>query len=158
MLAAGAIVLAMVESSFPPIFSAVPGVKLGLSNIVVMYVLFFVGGTNAYAVAGIKSLFVLLLRGPVAALLSLTGGMLSVTIIVVLVFLTKKRASHLILSVAGAVTHNLGQLIVVAFLYTKFVFWAYLPTLIVSGILAGIATAVLMKWILPALQKLGFNR
>ncbi len=152
-----AIVLSIVENSLPPIMINVPGVKLGLSNIAVMYGLFFLSKRQGYMIAILKASFVFFTRGTVAGLLSLVGGILSLTIIVILMLLFKKKISYLLLSIAGAIFHNIGQLIGVSLIYTSVYIWAYLPVLIVTGILAGIGTSTLLKFILPAFNKLGLK-
>lgn len=157
LLFAIAMVLSVVESSFPPIMAAVPGVKMGLSNIAVMYALFFLNKRQAYTIAILKAGFVFLTRGAASSLLSLCGGILSLTIMVILMIVFKKRISYLVLSIFGAVFHNIGQLIAISFIFTSIYIWAYLPVLLFSGILAGIATSILLKFILPALQRVGLK-
>lgn len=154
LLFAIAIVLSMAESAFPPIFFAIPGIKLGLSNIAVMYCLFFLGKREAISIAVLKSGFVFITRGAVAAALSLTGGIFSVVVMIVLMLIFKEKISYLVISIAGALFHNIGQLIAISLIYTSIYIVAYLPVLIVFGVIAGIATSVLLKLILPAFKKL----
>lgn len=87
LLFAMAIVLSVVENSFPSIIIGVPGVKLGLSNIAVMYGLFFLSKRQGYMIAVLKAVFVFFTRGTVAGLLSLLGGILSLTIMVLLLLI-----------------------------------------------------------------------
>lgn len=68
LMFAAAIVLSIVENMLPPIVVAVPGVKFGLSNIAVMYALFFLGKKQAYTIAILKGLFAFITR--LAGLLS----------------------------------------------------------------------------------------
>jgi heptaprenyl diphosphate synthase len=68
------LVLNLVENMIPPITGLPPGVKLGLSNIVVMYCLFNVNKTTAFSIASLKSVFVLITRGATAGLLSFAGA------------------------------------------------------------------------------------
>jgi len=153
MLFALAMVLSFLEGMLPVLPAMPPGVKLGLSNIVTMYTLFFLGRRSAYTIAVLKSLFVLMLRGPVGASLSLAGGLLSVTVMLLLMALPQEP-SKLILSVCGAVFHNIGQLLMsVAVLKSAFAF-AYLPVMILSGVAMGLLTAMLLKLLLPYLSRL----
>ena len=157
LLFALALILALVEDVIPtPVF--VPGIKLGLSNIVVMYTMFFVGKRQALAIAVLKAGFVFLTRGLIASLLSLSGGLLSVAVMLLLLLIFGKRISYMMLSVAGAVCHNAGQLLTAAAIYTSLVLWGYLPVLVLSGIVAGAATSVLMRVTMPALNKLGLSK
>lgn len=57
-------------------------------------------------------------------------------------------------SVVGAIFHNIGQTAAVSAIYTNLTLWAFLPVLLISAILAGAATSVLLKVTLPALKKL----
>jgi heptaprenyl diphosphate synthase len=152
-----AIILSIIENSLPPLPIAVPGVKFGLSNIAVMYVLFFVGKESAYMVAVLKAVFVFATRGWIASVLSLTGGILSLTIMILLMVLFREKVSYLILSIAGAVFHNIGQLIAVSIVYTNLYLMYFMPVLLVTGVLAGIVTSVLLNVIRPAFKRVGFN-
>lgn len=152
-----AIILSIIENSLPTLPIAVPGVKFGLSNIAVMYVLFFVGKESAYMVAVLKAVFVFATRGWIASVLSLTGGILSLTIMILLMVLFREKVSYLILSIAGAVFHNIGQLIAVSIVYTNLYLMYFMPVLLVTGVLAGIVTSVLLNVIRPAFKRVGFN-
>jgi len=157
LLFAVAIVLSAVENTLPPLPIAVPGVKLGLSNIAVMYALFFLGRRQALAIAILKALFVFITRGAIAAFLSLSGGILSLIIMIVVMMLFKDKISYLMISVLGSVFHNIGQFIAIYFIYTTIYIWAYLPILLISGVIAGIATSTLLRFIFPAFKKLGLE-
>ncbi len=148
-----AIVLSMIESSLPQIVP-VPGVKMGLSNIAVMYALFFVGGKEAFAVAVLKSAFVLVTRGVTAGFLSLLGGLLSLLIMLVLLKIFKEKISYLMLSVSGSVFHNVGQYVGISLIYTSIGLWGYIPVLLLSGLLAGGLTATFLRMVMPALNKI----
>jgi heptaprenyl diphosphate synthase len=154
LLFATAIVLAVLENMLPPLPIAVPGVKFGLSNIVVMYALFFLGARQAYTIGVLKALFVLITRGLVAGALSFAGGMLSITIMLLLLYLFKDRVSYLIVGVTGAISHNIGQFLVITVLYAGTGIWGYLPVLLISGLVAGLITATLLRTVMPALRRL----
>ncbi len=157
LLFAVVLVLSVVENQLQ-IPVPVPGVKLGLSNIVVMYSLFFVEKKEALLLAVLKSIFVFLTRGAVAALLSFCGGLLSVLGMILFLFLFKEKISYLMISILGAVFHNIGQIAAVSLLYTNLFLWAYAPVLLLSGVIAGAATSALLKVTLPALKKVGFSK
>lgn len=156
LLFAVVLVLAVLENELQ-IPVPVPGVKLGLSNIVVMYSLFFVEKKEALLLAVLKALFVFLTRGAVASFLSLCGGLLSVLAMILFLLIFKEKISYLMVSILGAVFHNIGQIIAISILYTNIYLWAYFPVLLISGIVAGIATSTLLKVTLPALKRLGFK-
>lgn len=154
MLFAVALVLSVVENFFPPISAGIPGIKLGLSNIAVMYALFFLHKRQAFTIAVLKAVFVAATRGFVAGLLSLGGGVLSIAVMSLLVFIFKDRISYLVLSIFGSVSHNVGQFIIISLLYTNMFLWIYLPVLLIAGVAAGIATSALLRFILPAFERL----
>ena len=103
-----------------------PGVKFGLSNIAVMYALFFLSKGQAYSIAVLKSLFVAMTRGMIAGILSLSGGILSLTVMLILMVLFRDKASYAVISISGAIAHNLGQFVAISFIYTGMYLWAYL--------------------------------
>ena len=94
MLFALAMVLSFVESSIMPIFALPPGVKLGLSNIVVMYCMVYMGFASAAELTVMKGLFAFLTRGATAGFLATIGGMFSITIMFVLKFLLKDKVNY----------------------------------------------------------------
>ena len=135
-----AMILSFVESRIPA-FVAIPGVKVGLANIAVIFALYKLGWREAIAVSVIRVLLVALLFGSVVSLAySIAGAVISLSLMILL----KKIGvfTEVAVSVVGGITHNVGQ-ILVAFLLleTKVVFY-YLPFLLVSGVIAGIAVGV----------------
>lgn len=154
LILATGLVLSVLENMMPPLPVSVPGVKFGLSNIAVMYALFFLGKKQAYMVGILKSVFVLITRGGIAFLLSFFGGVASITVMIVLMVLFKEKITYLIISVFGAVFHNIGQFIVIMVIYSGMNMWAYFPVLTLSGLIAGIVTATLLKLIMPVFQRL----
>lgn len=155
MLFAAAIALSFLESLLPALPFLPPGVKLGLSNIVTMYAVFVLGPKAGYSVAVMKSLFVFLTRSLIAASMSLAGGLVSVTVMLLLSRLPSVRTAYLLLSVFGAISHNLGQLIVARFVVgSGKVILSYLPLLVISGAVMGVVTGLVLKVVMPHIQKL----
>ena len=147
--------LAMVFSYLESLVSIpglLPGMRLGLSNLVTMYCLFFLGKSSGYTMAVLKAGFVVLTRGAVAGVLSLSGGLLSVTAIVLLDCLSKHSLHYVTLSAVGAVFHNIGQLVVARFLTSVFLYY-YIPVLLLTGLAVGIMTGKLFIWIIPYLPE-----
>ena len=110
LLFALAMALSFIEGTLT-IPGLLPGMKLGLANIVVMYALFFMGPRQALVLDVLKALFVFLVSGFTAGFLSLCGGLLSLLVMWVLYYLLPVRPTWFILSVCGALTHNVGQLL-----------------------------------------------
>lgn len=143
MLLAIAIVLNILES-FIPVF--VPGVKLGLANIVVLIMLYEFKSTEALLVNLLRILLVGLLRGNLLSptfLMSLSGGVFS--FLVMFLFSRIKVFSPIGVSVLGAVSHATGQVIVAMILLgTKAVVY-YLPFIGILSIITGVFSGILTK-------------
>lgn len=129
-----------------------PGVKLGLSNLAVMYGLFFLGAKSAFTLAVLKSGFVFLTRGAISGFLSLSGGLLSI-LVMALVKGKKENLSYIMLSIFGAVSHNLGQLIASRMILNQFLYY-YFPILLISGVLMGVLTGTTLGYLMPYFKKI----
>ena len=134
-----------------------PGMKLGLANIVVMYALFFMGPRQALVLDVLKALFVFLVSGFTAGLLSLCGGLLSLLVMWVLYYLLPVRPTWFILSVCGALAHNIGQLLGAGVIISSSLSFYYAPVMRVLGLVMGALTSITLKALLPALGKMGFS-
>ncbi|MBR1736011.1 MAG: Gx transporter family protein [Firmicutes bacterium] len=154
MLLSLIIVLSIFESMLPSFPFLPPGVKLGLSNTVIMYSLFFTTKKNALFLAVLKSLFSFMTIGFVAFALSLAGGIASIIIMILLTAVFKDKISLLILSIFGAIFHNIGQIITYMLLLGDTNILYYLSILIISGIIMGSITGTILKLILPAFNKI----
>ena len=135
MCVALAMILSYVESLLPS--PGVPGVKLGLANLVVIFALYRLGPREAAGISLLRVFLVSLLFGHAASLLySAAGAILSLAGMILL----KKtdRLSCVAVSVIGGVLHNLGQILTAWLLMGPNVVY-YLPVLILSGTAAGVA-------------------
>ena len=135
-----AMVLSFVESQIPA-FVAVPGVKMGLANIAVVFALYKLGWKGAVGGSRVRVVLVSILFGTVASLFySLAGAVLSL----LGMGLLKKtgKFTEIIVSVTGGVLHNIGQIAMACILLETDVLKYYLPFLLVSGILAGVVIGV----------------
>ena len=156
MLFAVSLVLTAVEAFLPPLPFMPPGVKIGLSNVITMYCLFCLNRRSAYLLAVLKSCFVFLISGFTAFLLSLGGGLLAITVMILLP-LVFRNISYLLLSIAGAIAHNIGQIAVASFLMGTALVFAYLPVLLISGVIMGSVTGALLRCVMPAMRKLNLR-
>lgn len=156
LLLALAITLSVVESQITAFLGLTPGVKLGLSNIVTMYALMFLGSKEGCMLAGLKALFALLTRGVTAGLLSFLGGYLSLAVMILL--LQFRRHVHFsFLSVCGALAHNAGQLFGVFLILKNAYVFGYAPILMISAVFMGVLTSISLRAVLPALQGIGVH-
>ena len=154
LLIALALVLSYLESLVPLSF-AVPGIKMGLPNIVVVFALYRLGWKRAALVSLLRVLLVSVLFGSVLSLAySAAGAALSL-----LVMLGLKRSGRFGctgVSVAGAVAHNAAQVVVAALVVETGTLLYYLPALCVSGTAAGVCIGLLAAFLLRRL-KMGQN-
>lgn len=132
-----AMVFAWVESLLPPLVVAVPGVKLGLPNIAIIFILYRFGWKEAAAVSFVRIVAVSLLFGnPMTMAYSLAGGFLS---LLVMTLLRKLNfLSTMGVSVAGGVFHNVGQILMAMLLLGTAELGYYLIVLAVTGTVSGI--------------------
>lgn len=147
LLFALAMALSFIEGTLV-IPGLLPGMKLGLANIVVMYALFFMGPRQALVLDVLKALFVFLVSGFTAGFLSLCGGLLSLAVMWVLYYL---------LPVCCALAHNVGQLLGAGVIISSSLSLYYAPVMLVLGLVMGALTSVTLRALLPALGKMGFN-
>ena len=136
-----------------------PGMKLGLANIVVMYALFFMGARQALYLDLLKALFVFLVSGWTAGFLSLCGGLLSLLVMWVLYYKLPFRPTWFILSVCGALAHNIGQLLGAGLILfaPEFAEAKNVGIEAVLGLVMGALTSLTLRAVLPALGRLGYN-
>lgn len=136
-----AMILSFVESQIPAMV-AIPGVKVGLANIVVVFALYKLGWKEAVVISLTRVFLVGLLFGNgISILYSITGATVSFAAMVLLK--QAKVFSTMAVSVAGGVLHNLGQIAMACVIMGTDVLRYYAPFLILSGTLAGIAIGVL---------------
>ncbi len=136
ILTALALILSYIEASLPT-FVAIPGMKMGLSNIVVMFALFAMDEKAAGLINLIRILIAALLFGTALSLaFSLAGGALSLAVMII----AKKSSRFGIVgvSVLGGVSHNIGQILVAMAVMNTRAIALYLPVLWITGIISGI--------------------
>ena len=152
-MAAVAMMLSYIEALLPPVYSAVPGIKLGLANIAVIFALYSVDPKSAALISLVRVALSALLFGSVMSFIySFSGAVLSLAVMILL----KKSAlfSAVGVSVAGAVMHNVGQVICAVIILGTAEIGYYLIFLsvsaVVSGVLVGLVSALLIKKLKPA--------
>jgi len=152
LLVALAMVLSWLES-LVPVSSAVPGMKLGLTNLVVIFALYRMRPADAAMISLVRVLLVSFTFGNAYAFAySLAGAVLS--LIIMWGLKKSDRFSTVGVSIAGGVGHNLGQILVAALVLETDRIFFYLPVLMVSGIAAGVCIGLLGGIITERLKKL----
>lgn len=157
LLASLMLVLGLVERQFP-LFAALPGVKLGLANSVLVYALYMLGRRQSVVLMLLKALMSWLLYTNMSAMLySLGGGALS--LLAMALCMRVPGVSAVGVSAVGAVCFNVGQMLVaVAVLHTPQLLLTYLPILMVSGVVTGILTGVVARLVMRHLAALSKAR
>ena len=153
MVTSVALVLAYLEAILPPVSTAVPGIKMGLPNLAIVFVLYRFGFKDAAVVSALRLFIVAVLFGIVMTLAySAAGAVLSLTLMGIL----KKtdKFSTVGVSVTGAVMHNLGQILVAVFLFETVQLGYYMIILSVTGSIAGVLIGVGAGILLRRTEKL----
>ena len=142
-----ALALAAVESLFPlPV--PIPGVKLGLSNVIILAALLFRGWRDAGIILTARIVLGSLLIGRVSTLLfSAAGGILAFLAMTAALRLLSKDKIWAV-SIFGALAHNTGQLFMAAFVLQTFSIFAFGPILLFSAIFTGLFTGLVTRLLL----------
>ena len=130
-----ALIFSFVETLIP-IHLGIPGVKLGLANLIIVITLYKMGVNEAYILSVVRGVLAGFIFGNMFSILySMAGGLLSLT---VMIFLKRTdKFSIMGISMAGGVFHNIGQLIMAAIVLESLSIIYYLPVLLISGVLTG---------------------
>ena len=146
-----ALILSYVESLIPFYFG-IPGVKLGLTNLIVVVMLYCTGTKEAFGVSVARILLAGFLFGNLFSILySLAGGVLS---FIVMCLLKKTGRFHVIsVSVTGGISHNLGQLIAAAFVVETYDIFYYMPFLLIAGVATGFVIGMLAQEFILRFEK-----
>lgn len=148
MCIALAMILSYVESQIPS--PGIPGVKLGLANLAVIFALYKLGWKEAAGISLLRVLLVSLLFGHVASLMySAAGAVLSLVGMILLRRVGK--LSCVAVSVSGGVLHNVGQILMAWVLMGSNVVY-YLPVLIFSGTVAGVVIGVISALLIKRIR------
>ena len=151
IITAAAIILSYIEMLLPPIYSAVPGIKVGLPNIVIILALYTFGVKTAAAISFLRLTISALLFNPSTFVYSLAGAALSLSVMAALK--VSNKFSEVGISVAGGVMHNLGQILVAIWLLETVEIGYYMFVLAISGTLAGIFIGIASSFIIKRMKK-----
>ena len=151
MLIALAFILSYIESIIPmPV--AIPGIKLGLANLVVLTALYTMGPKEALVLSLIRIILVGFTFGsPSTMLFSLAGGLLSWFL---MVMLRKIKSFSIVgVSVAGGIAHNVGQILTAIWVVDNATILYYLPFLLISGVVTGAVIGIVGSMIVNSIKK-----
>ena len=152
LLTAIALTIFLAEAQIPAL-TAVPGVKLGLANIVTVYAMFALGPGDALLVLSARVFLGAVFSGqPMTLIYSAAGGLLSWCVLCLLGRLLTERQIWLASPVA-AIFHNIGQLLAAAAVLRSWSVLAWLPYLVIAAVLAGLFTGVAAQVLLRRLER-----
>lgn len=150
MMVALAFTLSYLESLIPFNFG-IPGVKLGLANLIVVVALYIMKPYEAFAIAIIRILLAGLTFGNFMSIAySLCGGILSFA---VMLLVKKTKLSIIGVSMLGGICHNIGQIIVAAIVMKTIRLAYYLPVLLVAGLATGLLLGIVSRLIVSRLKR-----
>lgn len=150
LFAAMAIICGYVESLIP-FFTGIPGIKLGLANLAVLFILIKYSWKEAALVSIVRIFVIGFLFGNLFSILySLAGAALSLMIMT----LMKKKTDFSIvgISITGGVSHNIGQLIIAVLIVENTSLLYYAPALLISGVATGLVIGILTKEVLRRIK------
>jgi heptaprenyl diphosphate synthase len=153
VLTSVALVLSYLEVMLPPISTAVPGIKMGLPNIIIIFLLYKFGLKEAVTVSLIRVFIVALLFGNVMTLAySVAGAVLSLGLMTL--FKKLDFFSQVGVSIIGGISHNLGQILVAIFLFDTIQIGYYMIVLSITGTIAGVVIGIISSILVKKLEKL----
>lgn len=148
-----ALVLSYLETLLPPLSTVAPGIKIGLPNIVIIFLLYRFGVIEAVTISIIRVFIVALLFGNVMTLAySFAGAILSIALMKLMMKI--KLFSEVGVSVVGGISHNLGQILVAIFLFDTVQIGYYMIILSVTGTIAGVVIGIIASMLLKKLEKI----
>ena len=143
-----ALLLFYVESFLPPLIPVVPFARLGLAHIVSLVALYTLGGKKAFAILVTRCVLGALFMGNVFSLVySLTAGIISFLIMLILYKTCSKFLGMAFISVVAAIVHNLVQVGLAVLLVNNIYVLAILPYLLIMSVISGLVTAICAKFI-----------
>jgi heptaprenyl diphosphate synthase len=156
LLVSQAIVLSFIERMIPLNIS-IPGAKLGLANIITLTSIYLLSFRETISIIFLRTTMVTFIGGNVSGFLySISGGILSFLIMYLLVRVSFGKISPIGISVVGAIFHNLGQLLMAAFIIQDLRIVIYLPMLMLTGVVTGMVVGITVKFLLRYLQKIKY--
>ena len=138
---AWALICSYIESFFS---IGIPGVKLGLTNIVVVWMLYLVGTKEAFFVSVLRILLAgFMFTNLFSIIYSLAGGLTSFLVM----YIVKKTGKFkcLTVSICGGISHNIAQIIVAAYIVNNYNVLFYIPVLLISGMITGLVIGILSQ-------------
>ena len=151
VLTAAALVTFVIELQLPPL-TGIPGIKPGLANIFTLFALCWLGRGWAFALMMVRVVLGWLITGRMTALGYSLAGLLAFLVMAALLYVISERQLWVV-SMFGAMAHNLGQMLVARFVAGVAAIWYYLPVLLLSALVTGLFTGLCAQLVLKRLRR-----
>lgn len=147
MLLAAALIIFMIEAALPPLTS-IPGIKMGLANIITLVALVWLGKKDALLILFLRVLIGSIFSGTLLTILySMAGGLFSFAVMALLLkFMGKDKI--IFISVVGAAAHNTAQIVTAILITSVWQIIMYLPVLLACAIVTGAFTGAIANGVL----------
>ena len=149
-----ALVFSYLESLLPPISTAAPGIKMGLPNIIIIFILYKFGLKEASIISILRVFIVsIIMFGNILTLAySVAGAVLSLALMTL--FKKINLFSIVGVSIIGGISHNLGQILVAIFLFDTIQIGYYMIVLSITGTIAGVVIGIISSILVKKLEKI----
>ena len=153
LLTAIALIIFVIEAQIPPLVP-VPGVKLGLANIVTVYAMFALGPRDTFMILMVRILLGSVFAGSLMSMLFSLGGGICCFLVMLLLRRILSQDQIWICSVIGAMAHGIGQMAVTVAVYRTGQLLIYLPVLMLSGMIAGAFTGMCAQLVVERMKSI----
>lgn len=154
ILISQALALHVIERAIP-IPVPIPGVKLGLANIISLFTIIVFGYKETIIVVLLRTFLGSLFGGGISSFLySLSGGLLSATVMATMHTKHKDIFSIVTISTVGAVFHNIGQIAAASLVISNAYLFYYLPVLLISGVITGVMIGLTVQYAINPLKRI----
>lgn len=145
LLTALALIIFIIELQIPPIVP-IPGIKLGLSNIITLTAIYLLGKKDAGIILFLRIVLGSLFAGSISSFIfSFCGGIFCYISMIIFSKIFKEKIT--ITSIFGAISHNIGQTVAALFVMKSFAVLWYLPYLLIAAIITGAFTGIISQLI-----------
>ena len=149
-----ALIIFAIEAQLPPI-APIPGIKLGLANVINLMALYMLGRRESFIILILRIVLSSIFAGNFTGFMySISGGIICFLFMSVMSLFIKENRMWVV-SVFGAIGHNIGQIIIACFIMGTFQIIWYLPVLIISAVVTGFFTGLTAQITFKHLRKTG---
>ena len=153
LLTAVALIIFVIEAQIPPLVP-VPGVKLGLANIITVYAMFALGPRDTFMILMVRIVLGSVFAGSLMSMLFSLGGGICCFLVMLLLRRILSQDQIWICSVIGAMAHGIGQMAVTVAVYRTGQLLIYLPVLMLSGMIAGAFTGMCAQLVVKRMNSI----